>query len=163
MKKTPQEAATARFIRQNAQVPIPQIFYYSQNSDVGPFIILQHVENQWTLSHALRNPNNDPDTPHVLDPNISETTLENLYRKAMYCLLLLSQHSFPRIGSLVEADNGSSYSVAGRPLTQNMNNMVQLANVPRVVFPPECKTYGTANEWYVALAEMYMAQLVPTQ
>lgn len=158
-EKTLREATIARYIRQYTQVPVPRIFYYGQNSDVGPFIILQHVENRWTLSHALRNPSDDPDTPHVLNPNISGTTLKTLYRKVALCLLQLSQPSFPCIGSLVEADNGS-YSVAGRPITQNMNNMIQLANIPRAVLPLEDKTYRTADEWYVALAEMHIAQLV---
>ncbi len=78
MKKTLQEAVIARYIGQNIQVLVPLLFCYGQNSDIGPFIILQYVENRWALSHAPRNPNDDPDTPHVLNPNISETTLEDL-------------------------------------------------------------------------------------
>jgi hypothetical protein len=50
--------------------------------------------------------------------------------------------------------------VAGRPITLNMNNMLQLANISASVLPPEYKTYGTADEWYLALAEMHIAQLV---
>jgi hypothetical protein len=49
--------------------------------------------------------------------------------------------------------------VAG-PITLNMNNMLQLANIPASVLPPEDKTYGAADESYLALAEMYKAQLV---
>jgi hypothetical protein len=41
-----------------------------------------------------------------------------------------------------------------------MNDMLQLANIPRAVLPPENMTYRTTDEWYVALAEMYMAQLI---
>jgi len=51
-------------------------------------------------------------------------------------------------------------SVTGRPLSKNMNDMLQLANVPRAILPPESKTYSTADEWYVALAEMHIAQLI---
>jgi hypothetical protein len=162
-EKTLGEAATAKYVGQNTQIPVPRIFFYGpssdENPDVGPFIILQHVENRWTLSDALRNPNDDLNAPHILNPNISESTLQNLYSKWAHCLIQLSQHKFPYIGSLVEGSDGS-YSVAARPITYNMNNMVQLANIPRAVLPPEYKTYGTADEWYVALSEMHMAQLV---
>ncbi|KAI0905146.1 hypothetical protein F4823DRAFT_153915 [Ustulina deusta] len=38
--------------------------------------------------------------------------------------------------------------------------MIRLANIPCMVLPQRCKTYPTADEWYVALAEMHVAQLV---
>ena len=41
-----------------------------------------------------------------------------------------------------------------------MNNMLQHANIPRDSVPPEDKIYETADEWYIALAEMHIAQLV---
>jgi hypothetical protein len=44
-----------------------------------------------------------------------------------------------------------------------MADMVRLANIPRAVLPPEGTTYGTADDWYVALAEMHLAQLVVQQ
>ena len=161
-EKTFREAATARYIRENTHVPVPEVFHYGQDSEVGPFIILQHVENRSTLSHTLRNPKGDPNDSYVLNPDISEATLESLYNKVASCMLQLSEQTFTRIGSLVEVEDkdGSSFSVAGRPITQNMNNMIQLANIPRSVLPAEDKTYSTADEWYIALAEMHMAQLV---
>ncbi|KAF6514117.1 hypothetical protein HZS61_006373 [Fusarium oxysporum f. sp. conglutinans] len=71
----------------------------------------------------------------------------------------LSAPSFTRIGSLVKNDSGD-YAVAGRPITQNMNNMIQLANIPRSVLPLESQTYESADDWYIALAGMHMAQLL---
>jgi hypothetical protein len=41
-----------------------------------------------------------------------------------------------------------------------MNDMLQLASIPHAILPPENKTYCTTDEWYVALAEMHMAQLI---
>jgi hypothetical protein len=38
--------------------------------------------------------------------------------------------------------------------------MLQLANIPASVLPPEDNTYGAADEWYLALAEVCKAQLV---
>ncbi|KAH6665755.1 phosphotransferase [Halenospora varia] len=135
------EAATAKFVAGNTTVPISKILFSGQNSDLGSFIVLPHVKNRWTLSHALTDPRDDPDTPHKLHTKFSESTLERLYGKA------------------ATGDDGS-FSVAGRPIIQNMNNMLQLANVPRSVLPPTSRTYTTTDEWYIALAEMHIAQLV---
>jgi aminoglycoside phosphotransferase (APT) family kinase protein len=159
-EKTLREAATARYIEQNTRIPVPRVFHHGQHSDLGPFIILQYVENKDTLSDALTINKDDFDEPHVLNPNVSDATLETHYFKVAHCLLQLIQPTFPRIGSLVESEDGSSYSVAGRPITLNMNNMLQLANIPASVLPSESKTYETADDWYLALAEMHIAQLV---
>ena len=72
-------------------------------------------------------------------------------------VLQLSTLTFPRIGSLVKDDKGV-VSVEGRPLIQNMNSMVDHARVLPCVLPS--KTYSTANEWYWALADMHLAQLM---
>jgi hypothetical protein len=95
----------------------------------------------------------------MLNPNISEDILESFYGKVAVHLLQLFEPSFPRIGSLAQTGE-NAFSVAGRPITQNTNNMLQLANVPRATLPPEDRTYATADKWCIALAEMYIAQLV---
>ncbi|TVY23230.1 hypothetical protein LHYA1_G008128 [Lachnellula hyalina] len=159
IEKTLQEGATARYVEQHTQIPVPKIFYYGEKSDLGPFMILQHVENHGLMVNRIKMPNPDPDVTSVLDPNISETVLSNFYGKAARCLLQISRLSFDRIGSLSENDD-NTFSITGRPLSKNMNDMLQLANIPRAVLPPENKTYSTTDEWYVALAEMHMAQLI---
>ncbi|TVY85691.1 hypothetical protein LAWI1_G008844 [Lachnellula willkommii] len=112
-EKTLREAATAKYIQQNTKIPTPRVFYYSDFSEVGPFIIIEHVQNKSTLSHALTTPGVDRSITHALDPNISQTTLEDLYLKVAKIILELSHHKFTRIGSLLEADDGS-FSVGGR-------------------------------------------------
>lgn len=52
------------------------------------------------------------------------------------------------------------YSVSGRPITQNMNNMLQLGGIPNEVLPPAELTYRTADEWYIALADMHLCQVL---
>ncbi|KAK3381385.1 hypothetical protein B0H63DRAFT_475545 [Podospora didyma] len=75
------------------------------------------------------------------------------------CMLQLAQPTFPRIGPLVETNPGS-YDVLGRPITLNMNNMVQLSNIPQSIFPPQRSTYKTADKWYVVFADMQMTTLL---
>lgn len=161
-EKTLREAATAMYIQQNTRLPMPRIFYYGQRPEIGSFIILQYVEHQRDLSDLLTIPDQSPDVTQVLNPDIPDSTLEIVYNKVAAYLLQLSQLKFPRIGSLVQKakGNNSVYSVAARPITQNMNNMLQLGNIPRSVFPPEDKTYATADEWYLEMAKMHLAQLV---
>lgn len=95
----------------------------------------------------------------MLNPDVSEGVLERFYGKVAVHLLQLFEPSFPCIGSLAQTDE-NTFLVAGRPITQNMNNMLQLANMPRATLPPVGRIYKTADEWYLALAEMHMAQLV---
>ncbi|GAW22562.1 hypothetical protein ANO14919_121020 [Xylariales sp. No.14919] len=153
------EMATAKYVAENTRIPIPKHFFHGRDDSVGPFIILQHVKNCGSLSARLTTPSGDPNEPHVLNPGIEEATLEGLWIRVARCYLQLAQLKFPRIGSFVEADDGS-YDVVGRPITHNMGDMVRLANIPRALLPPKGKTYATADDWYVALAEMHVAQLV---
>ena len=163
-EKTFQEAATAKYVAENTQIPIYLHFCCGRDPTLGPFVILQYVESRWSMSARLTTPNDDRSVVHRLNPDVDEAALQNLWGKAASCILQLSHLTFPRIGSLVEVEGEGnvkgSYSIAGRPITHNMTDMIRLANIPRCVLPLEGTTYGTADEWYVALAEMHLAQLV---
>ncbi|EXL65866.1 hypothetical protein FOPG_17932 [Fusarium oxysporum f. sp. conglutinans race 2 54008] len=158
-EKTLYEAATMLYLAQNTKIPIPTLFHHTMSSDVGPAILLQRVENIRDMSDALTIPDQNPEETPVLNPNIDEAMLRDLYKRIALVLMQLSAPSFTRIGSLVKNDSGD-YAVAGRPITQNMNNMIQLANIPRSVLPLESQTYESADDWYIALAGMHMAQLL---
>ncbi|KAJ3533091.1 hypothetical protein NM208_g8141 [Fusarium decemcellulare] len=158
-EKTVQEAATAALIAKQTSLPIPKQLFYGQDSAVGPFVIMERVENCGSVSARLTRPNEDSSAPHVLDPNMPNSTLEAIWGKVASCLLQLSRITFPRIGSLVETEK-DVFQVSGRPITHNMTDMIRLANIPPSVLPPEGKTFGNADEWYTALADMHLAQLI---
>ncbi|KAH6718313.1 hypothetical protein BKA61DRAFT_641921 [Leptodontidium sp. MPI-SDFR-AT-0119] len=69
----------------NTQIPTPRVLFYSNFSNIGPFIIIKHVENKSTLSasvtYALTTPGVDRLITYALDLNISQNILENLYLK----------------------------------------------------------------------------------
>ncbi|KAG4432201.1 hypothetical protein IFR05_012324 [Cadophora sp. M221] len=159
IEKTLHEGATARYVKKHTRIPVPEVFYYDGRSNLGPFMILQRVENHGLMANRIKAPEPDPDITSILDPNISKAVLSNFYGKAARCLLEISRLSFDRIGSLSE-DGDDTFSVTGRPLSKNINDMLQLANIPRAVLPPENKTYDTTDKWYVALAEMHISQLI---
>jgi len=158
-EKTLQEVAVAKYLQQNTKIPTPRIFFYSDSSTVGPYIVMERIENKSTLSHALTTPGVDRSVTHALDPNILQTTLEDFYLKPAKVILELSQHKFTRIGSLRETAGGS-FSVAGQPVTQNMSDMLQLANIPSTIFSPKDKTFQSAEEYYLNLARSHLIQLV---
>lgn len=158
-EKTFAEAATATYVARHTQVSVPKVLHYGVDSDMGPFMIIQDLGSRRGMGHALEAPREDPNEAAILDPDISESRLKSLYVKMARCVLQLAQPTFPRIGALAEAGSGS-HPVMGRPITLNMSNMVQLSNIPKSIFPPEGTTYQTADEWYVALAEMQIATLL---
>lgn len=158
-EKTIYEAATACLLTERTQLPVPRPLFFGDESNLGPFIIMQRQDSKGSISARLTQPSEDPSSPHVLDPNASDSTLDSIWGKVTHCLLQLSQLTFPKIGSLVRTKE-ATYEVAGRPLSHNMAGMVRLANIPRCILPPKDKTHGTADEWYTALAEMHMAQLI---
>ncbi len=157
-EKTKQEAATANYIAENTEIPVPRHLFCGHDPLLGAFVIMQRVEHRQSMSDRLTTPNDGRSVTHRLDPNVPDATLEDLWTQTARCLVQLAHLTFPRIGALVE-ENGS-YDVAGRPITHNMTDMIRLANVPRAVLPREGTTYQTADEWYTALAEMHLAQLL---
>lgn len=158
-EKTLREATAAKFIERKTQIPTPRILCHSRDPVFGPFAIQQYVDSRLTMSCLMKNPG-APDEPQHLDPNISDSAFDkNCFQMATF-LLHLCQPSFPRIGSLVETEaEESAFSVSARPLLFNMSDMVEKAHIPHAAFPPVDKTYATADEWYVAMAEMHLAQL----
>ncbi|KAK0113348.1 hypothetical protein ONS95_013602 [Cadophora gregata] len=158
-EKTLIEAATASYIEKHTQIPVASVLFHGKSSGLGQYMIIKHVQHQHSMSTALNATNHDTDQTFILDPNISEDFLEDLYKKVANCLLELSQHTFCRVGSLVETKAGS-YTVATRPITRDMNDMLQLAGIPPSILPPKDKTFGTADEYYTELANLHLAQLV---
>jgi hypothetical protein len=158
-EKTIAEAATTACITQRTQLTVPKVFCHGVDPEIGPFMIIQDLGSRRGMGQALETPREDLDDTPVLNPNISESKLKNLYLQMGQCLLKLAQPTFPRIGALGEMHQGS-YCVVGRPVTLNMVSMVNLSNIPKSIFPSEGTTYQTADDWYVVLAEMQMATLL---
>lgn len=84
-KKGLREGAIASFISQNTGVPVPRVLSYgstSLESGVGPFIIVQYVENWDSTSETLAIVNErNPDDAHMLDPNSSDSELRTSYKE----------------------------------------------------------------------------------
>ncbi|OTB14949.1 hypothetical protein K445DRAFT_61757 [Daldinia sp. EC12] len=159
-EKVRYEVATMRYIAANTTIPVPKIYHFGTAAEnpvgLGPFIIMEYIEHERTMSDALKDPSLGPDESHVLDPAIDEERLEFLYRQMANIVLQLSTLSFPRIGSLDQDEDGE-ISASGRPLIQNMNSLVEFAGVAPTLLPS--RPYDTSEQWFSALADMHLAQL----
>ncbi|EWY89111.1 hypothetical protein FOYG_10051 [Fusarium oxysporum NRRL 32931] len=84
-------------------------------------MILLFIKSERSMSDALADPGKDPGEIRVLDPEIHEEDLRRIYGKMCRLLIQLFEPTLQTIGSLVEV--GNNHSVAGRPITHNMNDM----------------------------------------
>lgn len=151
-----------RYVAANTTIPVPRIYHWGTAEEnplgLGPFMIMEYIEHETTLSHVLNDTSLDPTDSHSLDPKISDEKLEFLYRQMANIVLQLSTLSFPKIGSLVEDEEGH-ISVAGRPLMQNMNSILDLTGSPASLLPGPTHVYNTSQDWYHAMAHMHLIQL----
>ena len=161
-EKVRYEVATMQYIAAKTTIPVPKIHHCGTSEEnplnLGPFIIMDYVEHDMNLSDLINDPALEEDDSHRLNPNIDLGQLETIYRQMANVLLQLSRLSFPRIGSLIKGSEDEDFEVAGRPLIQNMNHLVEFSGIVPSLLPS--KPYETAQEWYCAMADMHLAQLV---
>ncbi|KAH8177901.1 phosphotransferase enzyme family protein [Sarocladium implicatum] len=153
------EVATMRLVAEQTTIPVPKIYHYGVAADnplgIGPFIIMDYVEHQSTMSDAMADASLAPGEDHVLDPNIEAEKLEFFYRQLANVLLQLSRLQFNKVGSLLQ-DGKGNISASGRPLIQNMSHLMQFTGMPDAMLPSS--PYADIKSWYAALAEMHIAQ-----
>ncbi|KAK1598359.1 uncharacterized protein LY79DRAFT_666111 [Colletotrichum navitas] len=157
-EKTLYEAATSEYLRLNTCVPVRQVLHYDQESNIGPILIIRHVEHGGDMTDSLAVHGRDPGLTPALNLSLPESKLRSLWGKMAWILMELAKPEFPRIGSLLEVDG--SFQVTGRPLTHNMSSLTQLAHITPAIFTDEGKTLATADEWYLELSNMHLAQLL---
>jgi hypothetical protein len=153
------EAATAAYLRQHTQLPVPKVFYHGVDFDIGPFMVIQDLGSGRGMGQALETPREDLNGTLVLNSSIPESKLKSLYVKIARCVQQLAQPTFPRIGG-PRGNRPRNFHETGRPITLNMANMVQLSNIPSSVFPSKGTTYQAADKWYLMLANIQIATLL---
>lgn len=160
-EKVRYEVATMQYIAEKTTIPVAKVYHYGTAAEnptgLGPFIIMDYTDHDRTMSEALNDPIINSSESHVLNPNVNSDKLEILYRQMANIVLQLSTLTFDHIGALVRNDDGST-RVLARPLTMNMNSIVEFTEAHPILLPK--RYYSTAAEWYTALADMHMIQLV---
>lgn len=159
-EKTRNEVAVMRYIADNTTIPIPFVLHHGTTDEcpgrLGPFIIMEYVKDAQTLSDAMNLPGLSPQDRPMLDPGIDEQKLVFVYEQIADILLQLYKLTFDKIGAPIELEPGT-WAIRHRPLTWDMNELVQLANCPPsalIALP-----YDTATSYYSAIAEMKITHL----
>lgn len=159
-EKTRIEVATMRYIQDQTSIPVPFVFHWGTKEDsplnIGPFIIMEYVKNEMNMTAAIKTPGMASDVSPVLDPNVEETKLENLYRQVANVLLQLSKLEFPLIGALEETDEWE-WGVRRRPLSMPMNELIRIGTFQRTDLP--CAPFKNSSEYFDSLAKLHVEHL----
>ncbi|KAH7313819.1 phosphotransferase family protein [Stachybotrys elegans] len=159
------EVATMRYISTHTTIPVPHIYHHGSAAEnptgLGPFIIMDYIDHRQNMSRELLDPTRPHDERPMLDPGIAEDKLMYLYSQMASILLQLDSLKFSKIGSLMEIPsvegNESTTSIAGRPLTANMVDLVVHTSAPPSILPSS--TYDSTHDWLSSMADMHTAQL----
>ncbi|KAL7919503.1 phosphotransferase family protein [Trichoderma austrokoningii] len=164
-EKLTAEFAAMRYMSKHATIPLPFVYHHGTKEEspreLGPFLVMEWVENSGDCVDVVNTPGLAVEDVPVLDPNVDEHKLEDLYGQLADVLLQLSKCKFPLIGSLGFRDgqDDSEPEVLQRPLSLNLSQMANLARVPHFELPPISTTFKTSSEYYSALADMHLQQL----
>ncbi|KAJ6184710.1 hypothetical protein N7519_006011 [Penicillium mononematosum] len=165
-EKLQHEVSVMRFLERHTGIRIPHVLYHGSSDEspnqLGPFIIMEYIDHNADLVDALNTPGIPDEERPVLDPNIDENRLRSVYNQMAGLLLQVSKHSFPRIGCIsnaAEDEFDDEWVVEHRPLSINMNELVQVGGVAAGDLPGVTETFGTARAYLLALAELHMRHL----
>lgn len=103
-EKVQREVSVMRFIERHTSIRVPHVLRYGMTegspAGLGPFIIMESIENDSDLVVALNTPGLQDDEWCILDLNIPEDRLRSVYSDLADILLQLARKSFNEIGSL---------------------------------------------------------------
>ncbi|KAI1741707.1 hypothetical protein F4680DRAFT_414809 [Xylaria scruposa] len=147
-KKVEIEIAAMKLIRQEANIPIPDIKAWGLSIDnplgIGPFIMMAFIEGVG-VDQVLQN--NDA---RIMKEDVSEHVIETIFRQTINFQLQLQKLDFPSIGSMMltppAGEPGFSAIISSRPLTQKVHDFIENGGVD--VLGPEKKTYSSTSEYF---------------
>lgn len=157
------EVAVMRHVSDHTTVPLPFILHHGMKSEspgeLGPFIIMEWVENAGDVVDVLNTPGLSYQDPPALNPSIVEDKLRHMYGQMADILLQLCQKGFNAIGSLGFPSDEDDPTVMTRPLSMNLAQLANLARVPLSFLPPATRTFSTSSDYYKVLADLHLSQL----
>ncbi|KAJ5096408.1 hypothetical protein NUU61_005764 [Penicillium alfredii] len=133
-----------RFIERHTGIRVPHALHdgMTEKSPVGlgPFIVMEYIENDSDLVDALNIPGRSDDDRPVLNPDIAEGRLRSAYSEMANLLPQIAKYSFNEIGCISNTEDDDfddDWIVIHHPLTLNMNEFVQLGGyLPRFTSQP---------------------------
>lgn len=164
-EKVKREVAVMLFLEHFTNVRVPHVLHSGMTAGspcgLGPFIIMEYIDHDHDFIDALNIPGRSRQERPIMNPDISSERLELVYRQMADILLQFSSHCFSEIGCISKANEDDEFDDKGvvkhRPLTFNMNELVQLGGFPAKLLPQH--PFTTASSYYESLAEMHLAHL----
>ncbi|KAJ5757623.1 uncharacterized protein N7511_006317 [Penicillium nucicola] len=163
-EKVQREVSVMRFLERHTDIRVPHILHYGMTDQspgqLGPFIIMEYIENNADLVDALNTPGLLLEDRPILDPDISPPRLRSVYSDMAGLMLQVAKFSFNAIGCISNNETNdldNEWVVKHRPLSINMNELVQVGGVARADLPQ--RTFTSGSEYFLALAELHMVHL----
>lgn len=105
------------------------------------------------LSTFLKDPMEDDMT---LNPTISEDMLDTVYIQLADYMLQISRLELPHIG-VISKDASETWTVTGKPLTYNMNELASSTGYPVDQFPTA--PFDHASDFFQSTARQHLLHL----
>lgn len=109
------------------------------------------------LSSILKQPTENDEEDVVLDMDIDLTKLDTVYDQIADYMVQLSQLDFTAVGAISEDVNSTTWSVTGRPLTYDMNELATVSGYPIHQFPE--LPFSSATEYFQNLPNEHLMHL----
>lgn len=122
-----------KYVAQKTTIPVPRVISWGSTKEspqqLGPFIIMDYVDGT-RLSTLLKQPTQNDEDDVVLNPDIDNTTLDTVYNQIADYMVQLAALDFRSIEAISEGPTSNTWSVTGRPLTYNMNELATVSGYP---------------------------------
>ena len=159
-EKVANEVQFMKYLSQNTTIPLPRVISWGLTEEspyqLGPFIIMDYVDGT-RLSTILKQPTENDQEDVILNPDIDNTTLDIVYDQIADYMVQLSKLDFTSIGAISEDPASNIWSVTGRPLTYNMNELATVSGYPIDKFPTA--QFASVNEYFQNLANEHLIHL----
>jgi hypothetical protein len=159
-EKVVNEVQIMEYLSQNTTIPLPRVHSWGLTAEspekFGPFIIMDYIDGV-LLSTVLKQPSKIGQEDMVLNPNIDNKILDKIYYQIAGYILQLSQCTFSRIGAISKDRASNTWSVTGRPLTYNMNELATVAGYPDDQFPTT--PFDSTSDYLASVANEHLTHL----
>lgn len=158
-EKVANEVSIIEYLREHTTIPLPHIRCWGSLEEspqrLGPFIIMDFIQGT-RLSTFLEQPTEDDQVDMILNPTIDEDTLDTIYVQLADYMLQISRLEFHQIGA-ISKDASETWTVTGRPLTYNMNELASCTGYPLDQFPTT--RFDRASEFFQSIARQHLVHL----
>src|SRR4051812_14791749 len=159
-EKVTNEVQFIEYLSQHTTIPLPRVISWGLMEEspqqLGPFIIMDFIDGT-RLSTFLKQPTKNDQEDVILNPDIDDATLDTIYDQLADYILQISRLNFSRIGTISKNNVSNTWSVTGRPLTYNMNELATSTGYPIDRFPTA--PFDCASDYFKSIANEHLIHL----